>query len=438
MSHLPSGGWTTYAGAVVLRVPLDAVLQQCPRRRWRSRPRRRSCPWAGRGRPAAGSPAISTTTPVASHEHGSEPRCRAAPAGAGRPSGTARSAPRRRRRLAASLGARVGRSSRSIAGLRALSPPGSPRDRRLRSWATVGTGVCGVDRAMDGQRDGRSGGRLVLLGAPLGNPADASARLREVLGRGGRGRRRGHPPAGPAGPRPRRHRRPAGSSPTSRATRSGVPRSWSRRCAAARVVAVVTDGGMPSVSDPGLPAGPGGAGRRAAGHRRARPERGDDRAGAVRAALRPVLLRGLPAAQAGGERRARLRELAAEPRTLVLLRGAAPDRRRARRPGRGVRRGPAGRGLPRADQDVRGGPPRPARRAGRLGRRAASRAARSPLVVGGAPAGRGRAPADDELRAAVAAARGRRRRRAGTRSRPWRSEYGLPKRDGLRRWSHVA
>ena len=210
-----------------------------------------------------------------------------------------------------------------------------------------------------------------------------------------RGRRRGHPPAGPAGPGSgRRGHRPGGL--LLRGQRGAAyARSWSRRWPAARVVAVVTDGGMPSVSDPGfrlvraaLDAG--------------FPVTAAPGPSAVTTAL---ALSGLPSDRFVFEgflprtgRRpprppARARRRAAH---AGVLRGAAPDRRRAGRPGGRVRRGPAGRGLPGADQDVRGDPPRPAGRAGRVGR--ARRAARRDHPGGGRRPGRpGGRPDDDEL-----------------------------------------
>ena len=135
---------------------------------------------------------------------------------------------------------------------------------------------------------------------------------------------------------------------------------------------VITDAGLPGVSDPGyrlvtaaveadLPITvlPG-------------PVRGHDRAGDLRPAQRPLLLRGLPAAQGG-----RALGPAARPRRGAahdgLLRGAAPADRGAGGDGRGVRPRPARRRLPRADQDLRGGTPRAAGRAGRVGRRRRTR-----------------------------------------------------------------
>ena len=69
---------------------------------------------------------------------------------------------------------------------------------------------------------------------------------------------------------------------------------------AGRDVLVVTDAGMPAHQRPRLPAGRRGGGGRDQGHRRPRPVRGDHGAGGLRPAHRPVLLRGVPAAQARG------------------------------------------------------------------------------------------------------------------------------------------
>ena len=165
--------------------------------------------------------------------------------------------------------------------------------------------------------------RLVLLGAPLGNPADASARLRDDARRRRRGRRRGHPPAGPARPRPRRHRRAAGSSRTSRATRSGVPPNWSTRSPAARSSRWSPTAACPASPTPAT----GWSGPRSTPACRSPPRPGRARS--------PPRWRspGCPATgsasrascpASGGARRARLRALAAEERTLVFF--EAPHR----------------------------------------------------------------------------------------------------------------
>ncbi|GGJ92394.1 ribosomal RNA small subunit methyltransferase I [Pilimelia anulata] len=166
-------------------------------------------------------------------------------------------------------------------------------------------------------------GRLVLLGAPLGNPGDASPRLRAALGSA----------AIVAAEDTRRLARLARDLDVAITGRvvSYFDGNEARRAAelvaevaAGAEVAVITDAGMPSVSDPGyrlvravLDAGlpvavvPG-------------------RPSAVTTAL---ALSGLPCdrfcfegflPRRGGERRARLAELAAERRTMVLF--EAPHR----------------------------------------------------------------------------------------------------------------
>ena len=135
--------------------------------------------------------------------------------------------------------------------------------------------------------------RLVaeLTGADL-IAAEDTRRLRRLLERlGGRARTRG-------------------SCPTSRATRRARTAELVRALADGARVVVVTDAGMPSVSDPGYRLVIAAVDARHPGHGGARPFGGADRAGGVRAAGRPFLLRGLPAAQ--GRRAARrLDELAA-------------------------------------------------------------------------------------------------------------------------------
>ena len=67
--------------------------------------------------------------------------------------------------------------------------------------------------------------------------------------------------------------------------------------AAGGTVALVTDAGMPSVSDPGYRAARAALDAGHRGHVAARALGGDDRAGGVRPAVRPVLLRGVHPAQ---------------------------------------------------------------------------------------------------------------------------------------------
>ena len=150
----------------------------------------------------------------------------------------------------------------------------------------------------------------------------------------------------------------------------------------ARVV-VVSDAGMPSVSDPGY--------RLVA----AAIEQGV-RVTAVpgpSAVLTALAVSGLPVdrfcfegflPRKAGERTRRLTDLAAEPRTHGLLRGPAPHRRHPRGDGRGVRVRPPGRGLPGADQDLRGDRPRTRSASWSTGPRHQVRGEVT-LVVGGQP-----------------------------------------------------
>ncbi len=193
-------------------------------------------------------------------------------------------------------------------------------------------------------------GELVIAGVPLGNAGDASARLRSAL----------ETADVIAAEDTRRLRRLAADLDVrlgarivsyfeaNEATRTG---ELVADLTAGRQVLLVTDAGMPSISDPGyrlvvaaLAAGvavtclPGPS--------------------AVTTAL---ALSGLPVdrfcfegflPRRGGARAARLRELAAEPRTMVFF--EAPHRlgRVFGGPGLGVWGFAAGGGLPRVDQDV--------------------------------------------------------------------------------------
>jgi 16S rRNA (cytidine1402-2'-O)-methyltransferase len=242
-------------------------------------------------------------------------------------------------------------------------------------------------------------GRVVLVGAPLGNVGDASGRLREVLASADV----------VAAEDTRRLLRLARDLDITVAGRivSYFEGNEERRTPdlvqALRdglVVAVVTDGGMPSVSDPG--------------YRLVRAAL--DAGFAVTAAPGPsavttaLALSGLPSdrfafegflPRTGSGRRSRLRELAAEPRTLVFF--EAPHR------------------IAGALADLAGafGADRPAAvcreltktyeeiRRGGLGELASWAAQAEPrgeitVVVAGAPARPQERPADEVLRAAVA------------------------------------
>ena len=143
--------------------------------------------------------------------------------------------------------------------------------------------------------------------------------------------------------------------------------------------------------------------------------------------VRPVLLRGLPAAQ--GRRAAPARWPSWPPSGARMVFFEAPHRlaAHARRPGRRVRRRPAGRGLPGADQDLRGGPPGHAGRAGRAGRPTSVRGEIT-LVVAGAPRRRPPTPIRPRWPRAVAAREAAGPSRARRRSPRSPARPGLPKR----------
>ena len=187
---------------------------------------------------------------------------------------------------------------------------------------------------------------------------------------------RGPQPARPPGAERRRPRRLRGHPPRRAACTSGssIPRprlvsnhegneaeravQLAQQIERGARVALVSDAGMPAISDPGYRLIRACIERDLEVEVLPGPVGGDHRAGRLRAARRPLALRGLPAAprrRAGagaalGRDRGRLRVAAAAAR---LARGA----RRA-----GAR--PPGGGLPRADQAPRGGRARHARRAG--------------------------------------------------------------------------
>jgi 16S rRNA (cytidine1402-2'-O)-methyltransferase len=268
-------------------------------------------------------------------------------------------------------------------------------------------------------------GRVVLLGAPLGNIGDASARLRDTLASA-------DVVAAEDTRRLARLARDLGVTISGRVI-SYFEGNEERRTPdlvealrGGAVVAVVTDGGMPSVSDPGyrlvraaLDAG--------------FPVTAAPGPSAVTTAL---ALSGLPSdrfvfegflPRSGSGRRSRLRELAAEPRTLVFfeaphrIAGALADLTAvfgADRPAAVCRE------LTKTYEEIR---------RGRLDELAGWAAEGSPrgeitLVVAGAPDRPAAPPADADLRAAVAGreAAGDSRRDA---IQAVADEYGLKKKD---------
>ncbi len=247
--------------------------------------------------------------------------------------------------------------------------------------------------------DQESTGRVVLVGAPLGNIGDASVRLRETLATADV----------VAAEDTRRLIRLARDLDVTVAGRivSYFEGNEERRTpdlvaalAGGATVAVVTDGGMPSVSDPGyrlvraaLDAG--------------FPVTAAPGPSAVTTAL---ALSGLPSdrfcfegflPRSGSGRRSRLRELAAEPRTLVFF--EAPHRITGMLQDLAAvfgddREAAVCRELTKTYEEIR--------RAS-VAELAAWSADKEPrgeitVVVAGAPAGLAERPSDDELRAAVA------------------------------------
>jgi 16S rRNA (cytidine1402-2'-O)-methyltransferase len=244
-----------------------------------------------------------------------------------------------------------------------------------------------------------NGGRVVLAGAPLGNVGDASSRLREVLASA-------DVVAAEDTRRLARLARDLGVTVAGRVV-SYFEGNDERRTPelvealeGGATVAVITDGGMPSVSDPGyrlvraaLEAG--------------FPVTAVPGPSAVTTAL---ALSGLPSdrfvfegflPRTGSHRRSRLRELAAEPRTLVFF--EAPHRIASALTDLAATFGeqrPVAvcRELTKTYEEIR---------RGTLAELASWAADGDPrgeitLVVGGAPAGPPPRPTDEELREAVA------------------------------------
>jgi 16S rRNA (cytidine1402-2'-O)-methyltransferase len=273
--------------------------------------------------------------------------------------------------------------------------------------------------------DKAGNGRLVLLGAPLGNPGDASTRLRESLATA-------DVVAAEDTRRLGRLARDLGVEITGKIVsyfEGNEERRSADLVAAVRggaLVVLITDGGMPSVSDPGyrlvratLDAG--------------LPVTAAPGPSAVTTAL---AVSGLPTdrfcfegflPRRPGERRGRLAALAAEPRTLVVF--EAPHRVAATLADLAATFGadrPAAlcRELTKTYEEVRRAP------LGVLAEQAATDPPRGEitLVIAGAPATAAGRPADEDLRAAVAAreAAGMSRRDAVT---AVAAAYGLPKRE---------
>ena len=209
-------------------------------------------------------------------------------------------------------------------------------------------------------------GRVILAGTPLGNVRDASPRLGDALATA----------AVIAAEDTRRVRRlcaDLGVTPRGRVVSFFDGNEQHRVPELLDVlreghdVLVVTDAGMPSISDPGYRLVAAAVASGVAVTTLPGPS-------AVTAAL---AVSGLPVhrfcfegflPRKAGDRRRLLDSLAAEQRTMVFF--EAPHRLAAdaRELGRCVRSGPAGGGVPRTDQDLRAGPAGPARRTGRLGR----------------------------------------------------------------------
>ena len=256
-------------------------------------------------------------------------------------------------------------------------------------------------------------GRLVLAATPIGDPEDASPRLARLI-------ESADVVAAEDTRRLRRLASALGVVPRGRVVSHHEHNEAGRVAELVDVVRdggtvlVVTDAGMPGVSDPGL-----------------RAVRAVVDAGlpvtavpGPSAALTALAVSGLPSdrfcfegflPRTPGKRSSAVAGLASEPRTLVFFesprRVAASLAALADR----LRGGPAGGGVPGADEDVRGGPARLAGRAGgvggvgggagrgddRGGRPAAAVGAVRPDAAGGRgahPGGGGRAPEDRSVR----------------------------------------
>ena len=222
----------------------------------------------------------------------------------------------------------------------------------------------------------RSGpGALVLVGTPIGNLGDLSPRAAEALRSADAiccedTRRTGACCSWRASRAAQLHRR-------QRAHRGRRLAAVLARLARGERVAVVTDAGMPGISDPGerlvraaLRAGiavevvPGPVGR----GRRAGPQRPADRS---------LRVRGVPAAEGSGPRGAARRRSRPSTAPLVLYEARTAWRGRSHDLAAALGRRPPRRRGSRAHQAARGGVAGHPRRRGGLGRRGGTRAARS-------------------------------------------------------------
>ena len=309
------------------------------------------------------------------------------------------------------------------------------RFRRRRRWFHLRSGPRKVNEEWTairprsrrcGRRRAARPGALSRGDADRQRPRHQPARARRPRRRR-RARRRGHPPH-PQAPRDPRHPPRPASCPTTTTTAPRSARGSSRRWPRAARWRSSPTPARRSSPTPATASPP----------RRSPPATRSPRCPGASALLAALAVAGLPTdrflfagflAAAPAARRRALAELAAGPGDARLLRIPPPPRRQPRRHGRGPRRGPPRRGLPRAHQALRGDPPGAARRARRaLCRRARSRRARSWCWPGGPVA----APAAAEaLDAALAAAldgqtRARRRRRGGGGARPAAARRSTP------------
>ena len=254
----------------------------------------------------------------------------------------------------------------------------------------IGAGLLARD-LVDGRRHGRDrsapavSGRLVVCPTPIGNLEDVTLRVLAALRE-----------ADVVACEDTRHTRVllerygvrrSSSATTSTTSARGRP-SWSSGCARAPSSRWSATPGMPLVSDPGFPLVQGCVAAGLAVEVLPGPSSALDRAGGERAAVRRLALRRLPAAQA---RRAggRLRRAGDARRLRVAARGSAP--RWPCSPS-STRTRPVAvcRELTKLHEEiVRGSAAELAARYAGRGRRAA----RSCVVVGGAPAPTGLDPA---------------------------------------------